>query len=352
MTPSTFPTSAPPSPASPPAAPASTHRPASLAWRLALTAVIVRLAYGALVQGYTMLALPQFDQMREMYSQPQYLMPLLTNILASAVMVGLTVWGTMHGWLRRHNTTAVDEPRKLFGTFIALQLIYTLMVSAATAYLHNVGMHFVMENRGALTQQFGLELTGQFLTMALLFRVVNIVLEIVGMCLVVRIAAWTVQRKGAPGAPAYGRRHAAWIAGLSMLAWQLTVSIAAGGYLQMMFLDAGWTAFVSGYLVLPALLLALCVVTCLKALPRHIGRARMGRAVAHGSLAFWLAQAAGIGLAYLAVNAMTGSQMVRAAQSYSASAAVLAIYAALLVMGCMAGALALYWGARQAAKSA
>ncbi|KNE26973.1 hypothetical protein [Achromobacter spanius] len=320
----------------------SARSPSSLAWRLALVAVIVRLVYAALVQSTTMFGLPQSEQMREMYSQPQYLMPMLTNIVASAVMVGLTVWGTMHGWLRRHDTTAVDEPRKLFGTFIALQLIYTLMVSAAIAYLHNVGMQFLMAQRGALTERFGIDLAGQFLAMGVLFRVVNVVLEIAGMFVVVRIATWTVQRTGQAGAPAYDRRHAAWNAGLTVLAWQLTVSIVLGGYLQMLFLNADWPSFVLGYLVLPALLLALCTLVCLNILPRQMGTAGPGRAVVHGTIVFWLAQAMGVGIGYLVIQAMSWSQLMRAAQSIGAGVAALAAYAALLAVGCILGKLALY----------
>ncbi|MCW3152993.1 hypothetical protein N8H69_10640 [Achromobacter spanius] len=320
----------------------SARSPSSLAWRLALVAVIVRLVYAALVQSTTMFGLPQSEQMREMYSQPQYLMPMLTNIVASAVMVGLTVWGTMHGWLRRHDTTAVDEPRKLFGTFIALQLIYTLMVSAAIAYLHNVGMQFLMAQRGALTERFGIDLAGQFLAMGVLFRVVNVVLEIAGMFVVVRIATWTVQRTGQAGAPAYDRRHAAWNTGLTVLAWQLTVSIVLGGYLQMLFLNADWPSFVLGYLVLPALLLVLCTLVCLNILPRQMGAVGPGRAVVHGTIVFWLAQALGIGIGYLVIQAMSWSQLMRAAQSIGAGVAALAAYAALLAVGCILGKLALY----------
>ncbi|AZS78284.1 hypothetical protein ELS24_07405 [Achromobacter spanius] len=320
----------------------SARSPSSLAWRLALVAVIVRLVYAALVQSTTMFGLPQSEQMREMYSQPQYLMPMLTNIVASAVMIGLTVWGTMHGWLRRHDTTAVDEPRKLFGTFIALQLIYTLMVSAAIAYLHNVGMQFLMVQRGALTERFGIDLAGQFLAMGVLFRVVNVVLEIAGMFVVVRIATWTVQRTGQAGAPAYDRRHAAWNTGLTVLAWQLTVSIVLGGYLQMLFLNADWPSFVLGYLVLPALLLVLCTLVCLNILPRQMGAVGPGRAVVHGTIVFWLAQALGIGIGYLVIQAMSWSQLMRAAQSIGAGVAALAAYAALLAVGCILGKLALY----------
>ncbi|MCD0496247.1 hypothetical protein LP085_05255 [Achromobacter sp. MY14] len=320
----------------------SARSPSSLAWRLALVAVIVRLVYAALVQSTTMFGLPQSEQMREMYSQPQYLMPMLTNIVASAVMIGLTVWGTMHGWLRRHDTTAVDEPRKLFGTFIALQLIYTLMVSAAIAYLHNVGMQFLMAQRGALTERFGIDLAGQFLAMGVLFRVVNVVLEIAGMFVVVRIATWTVQRTGQAGAPAYDRRHAAWNTGLTVLAWQLTVSIVLGGYLQMLFLNADWPSFVLGYLVLPALLLVLCTLVCLNILPRQMGAVGPGRAVVHGTIVFWLAQALGIGIGYLVIQAMSWSQLMRAAQSIGAGVAALAAYAALLAVGCILGKLALY----------
>ena len=244
--------------------------PTSLAWRLALTAVFLRLAYAAVVQTYTMFGLPQSLQMREMHTEPQFLAPLLAHIAAAAAIAGLTTWGAMRRWLERHNTTAVDEPRKLFGTFIALLLVYTLAVAAGMAFLHNALMGFVMNNRDMLEARFGIGIVGQFLALGLIVRVVTIVLEIIGICVIVRIAAWTVQPAGPAGEPAYERRHAAWIAGLTVLIWQLSVSIALGGFLQMQSLSAGWTEFLLGYLALPAILLALCAVLCLNLSLIHI----------------------------------------------------------------------------------
>lgn len=321
----------------------------SLAWRLALTAVFVRLAYAAIVQTYTLIGAPQFAQLRETFVQPQFLAPMLAHVAAAAAIAGLTTWVFAHRWLARNNTTAVDEPRKLFGTFIALQLLYTLAVAAGMAFLQSTGLRFIMDNRDLLDQWFNFGLAGRFLVLNLTTRVLTILLEIVGICVILRIAAWTVQPAGPAGGPVYDRRHAAWIAGLTLLIWQLSVSIVLSGFLQMQSLSAGWTTFALGYLVLPAALLLMCTLVCLNILPRPIGRARPGRAVAHGALAFWLAQALGVGLGYLAVRAMTWSQWMRVAESYAAGAATLLAYAALLALGCLIGRLALYPRAKAAA---
>lgn len=314
----------------------------SLAWRLALTAVIVRLVYSALAQSFTIFALPQSDRLREMYSLPQFLAPLLATIAASTVIAGLTTWGTMHQWLQRHNTRAVDEPRKLFGTFIALQLIYTLAVSAAMAALHNTAMQFIIRHRDGVNPLLGGSLENQFLTMSLIVKVATIALEIIGMYAVVRIAAWTVQAAGPAGGPAYDRRHAAWITGLAVLTWQLSVSISLGAFVPMQMLGAGWLEYLLGYLGLPAVLLVLCTQACLKTLPRQIGNARVGRAVAHGSVAFLLAQLMGFGLGFLAIQTMSWGQLLHTAQSQVAAAVTLVIYCALLVLALVMGKQMLY----------
>ncbi|KAG1302694.1 hypothetical protein G6F62_015863 [Rhizopus arrhizus] len=76
-------------------------------------------------------------------------------------------------------------------------------------------MLFVMNNRDMLEAWSGVGVVGQFMALGLIVRVVTIVLEIIGLCIVVRIAAWTVQPAGPAGGPAYDRRHAAWITGCS-----------------------------------------------------------------------------------------------------------------------------------------
>ncbi|WP_454673321.1 hypothetical protein [Achromobacter pestifer] len=320
----------------------SPQSPYSLAWRLALTAVVVRLAYAAIVQTYTLIGVPQFAHMRETFTEPQFLAPMLAHIFAAVAIAGLTTWGAMHRWLARNHATAVDEPRKLFGTFIALQLLYTLAVAAGMAFLQSIGLQFIMENPDTLAAWFNVGMVGRFIALSFIIRVLTIALEIIGICIIVRIAAWTVQPAGQSGGPAYGRRHAAWIAALTMLIWQLNVSIALGAYLQMQSLKAGWMEFALGYLALPAILLAMCALVCLNILPRQIGTARLGRAVAHGTLAFWLAQALGVGLGYLIVRAMTWDQLIRAAQSSWTAVAMLLAYGALLALGCLIARRALY----------
>lgn len=313
---------------------------------MALTAVIVCVIYAALAQSYQLFALPQSAQLREVYSQPKYLMPLLTTIATWTVFVGLTVWGAMHRWLRQHNTQAVDKPRKLFGTFIALLLIFSLTVSVATIHLHRALVRYVLEHAG-LSGQAGQ--TGQFIAVALFISALTITLEILGAYLALRIATRTLQPAGPVGGPVYEQRHAAWSSGLMVLGWQLSVLVGVGNYLQMQSPKMGWLEHVLGYLVLPALILVLCTYICLKILPRPIGAARQGRALAHGTLAFWLAQVLGIGMGILADIAMPWGPPARIAESNVAVTVTLVGYAALLVLGCMVGKRALYTPSRKLA---
>lgn len=312
----------------------------SLAWRLALTAVILRVVYATLALSYQLFGLAQSAQLRQVYSLPQYLMPLLTTMAASTLFVGLTVWGTMHRWLRQHNTQAVDEPRKLFGTFIGLTLVFSFAITVSTIYVHKALIRTVVEHAGT---------TGQYITVALFISVLTIALETLGAYLALRIAMWTVQPAGPAGGPAYEQRHAAWNAGLMVLGWQLSVCIGVGSYLQMQSPSVGWVQHVLGYLVLPVVILVLCAQVCLKILPRPIGAARQGRALAHGTLAFWLAQVLGVGMAFLAIQAMSWDPLMRVAQSNVAAVMTLLVYAALLALGCMVGKLALYTPSRKLA---
>lgn len=319
-------------------------RPAySLAWRLAVAAVLLRLAYTALVQTYTLMGpSPYVAQLRESFSRPEVLAPLLANLAATLVIVGVAAWGAMRHWLSSNDTAAVDQPGRLFGTFLALQALYTLCLSAGLAVAHNAMLQSLIKGGSLLEKWFGLDVTGRFLAMSVLTKAVTIPLEIIGICLAVRIATWTVAPAGPAGGPVHARRHAAWIAGLTVLAWQLSVSIALGGFLQMQSLSAGWLAYALGYWVLPAIVMALCVVVCLKVLPSEPGRARLGRAVAHGSIAFWFAQALGVGLGVLALRSMTWHQLARASESSVAAVVTLLVYAGLLALGCLIGARTLY----------
>ncbi|WMD17980.1 hypothetical protein RAS12_15080 [Achromobacter seleniivolatilans] len=307
-----------------------------------MTAAFLHLAYGVLIQGYALTATPWLEQLRDRYLLPQFLMPMVVNMISSSLIAGLTVWIAMHRWLARHNTAAVDEPRKLYGTFIALLLLFTLAASAGSAILQNKMMDYVLSHRMSVSAWLGASGIHHMLALSLLLKALNIVVDILGAWVVVRIAAWTVQPSGPAVRPVYVQRHAAWIAGLTVLAWQLNVSIALGGYLQLQTLSAGWLQYVLGYLVLPAVVLALSALVCLKILPRQIGTAGSGRAVAHGTITFWVAQALGIGLGVLAIRSMTWSQLGRAVESNMAAAVTLLIYGALLALGCAIGRWALY----------
>lgn len=319
---------------------APARSPYSLAWRLALVAIIVRVAFAALVQGYTLVGLPESAQLRETFSLPQYLVPFLANLAASSIFVGLTVWSTTHRWLRQHNTHAVEAPRKLFGIVMILTLVSSLAVSALMIYLHSMLVLYAVQHAGAANHA---------LTMSLLLGALAVALEALGAYLAVRIATRTVQPASDAGGPAYETRHAAWSAGLMILGWQLSVCIAMGSYLNAQSLTVGWLQYALGFLILPALLLLLCTYACLKILPRPIGAARQGRALVLGTVAFWLAQVLGVGLGFLAIRAMTWDQLIRAADSNVVAVVMLVVYAALLVLGCWVGKLALYGGSRRLA---
>ena len=308
----------------------------SLAWRIAVAAVLLRLTYIALVQAYTLLSpTPYVEQLRESYTQPPVLAPLLANIVSTLLIVGLAAWGATRQWLARHDAATVDQPGRLLGTFLALQALYTLCLSSGMAYAQHLLMSGLIKEGSWLQTALGLDVAGRFIVMNLGIRVVTVALEIAGICLALRIAAWTTT-PAVPGAgSALTRRHAAWISGLTMLIWQSSVSIMLGGYLQMQTLEAGWAQYALGYWLLPALLLALATLVCLKALPRPLARPGIGRAVALGSLAFWIAQVLGIGLAVAMLNSMSWNQIAWAAQSKASAALALLAYGALLALGCL-----------------
>ncbi|EHK66261.1 hypothetical protein [Achromobacter arsenitoxydans] len=319
-------------------------RPAySLAWRLAVAAVLLRLAYTALVQAYSLMSpSPYMDRIRESYMQPPVLVPLLANAASTLLIVGLAAWGATRHWLARHNTSTVDQPGRLLGTFLALQALYTLCLTSGIAMAQSSFTVSLIKSGSLLETWFGLGVTGRFIVMNLLIRAVAIPLEIIGICLALRIAAWTTAPAGPSGAPALTRRNLVWICGLTILAWQTSVSITLGGYLQMQTLEAGWAQYAMGYWLLPLAVLALSMFVCLKVLPRHLETPRLGRAVALGSLAFWFAQALGIGLGLMVLKSMTWDQLVWATQSQAAAGLALLAYGALLALGCFVGSRLLY----------
>lgn len=319
-------------------------RPAySLAWRIAIAAVLLRLGYTALVQAYTLLSpLPYVDQLRESYAQPPVLAPLLANLVSTLLIVGLAAWGATRHWLNRHGTAMVDQPGRLLLTFLALQTLYTLCLSSGIGMAQNALPGSLVKSGSFLEEWFDLGITGRFIVMNLLIRLVTIPLEILGIWLAVRIAAWTTAPAGPSGSPPLTRRHVAVLCGLTVLIWQTSVSIMLGGYMQMHALGAGWAEYALGYWVLPVVVFALCTLVCLKVLPRGLERLTLGRAVALGSLAFWFAQALGIVLGLAVLKSMTWDQLRWAAESDTATGLAMLAYAVLLSLGCQVGARLLY----------
>lgn len=319
-------------------------RPAySLAWRIAVAAVLLRLAYTVLVQAYTLMTpLPYGDQIRASYMQPPVLAPLLATLASTLLVVGLTAWCTTRHWLARHDAATVNQPGRMLATFLALQALYTLCLSSGVGIAQNVLMIGTLKGGSWLEEAFGLGIVGRSIAINVMIRAVTIVLEVIGIWLALRIAAWTAGPAGPGAGVTLTRRHVAWICGLTVLIWQTSVSIMLGGFLQMQTLEAGWAEYALGYWVLPIVLLALVTLVCLKVLPRPFERPGIGRAVALGSLAFWFAQVLGLGLGFVVLKSMTWDQLAWAAQSPAAAALVLLAYGALLSLGCLVAARVLH----------
>lgn len=319
-------------------------RPAySLAWRLAVAAVLLRLAYTLLTQVYSLMGpSPYLDRVRESFVQPPVLAPWLANLAATLLIVGLAAWGATRHWLTRHDTSTVDQPGRFLAVFLALQALYTLCLTSGVAMTQNAMTGSLIKSGSLLEEWFGLSLISRFIVMNILIRMVTIPLEIIGIWLAVRIAAWTAAPAGPAGSPVMTRRNVAWICGLTVLIWQTSVSIMVGAYMQTDGLGTGWPEHALGYWALPIALLALSMLICLYVLPRRLERPALGRAVALGSLAFWFAQATGVGLGLVVMKSMTWDQLAWAAESHAATGLALLFYGALLALGCMIGARRLY----------
>jgi len=319
-------------------------RPAySLAWRLAVAAVLLRLAYTLLTQVYSLMGpSPYLDRVRESFVQPPVLAPWLANLASTLLIVGLAAWGSTRQWLARHDTSTVDQPGRFLGVFLALQALYTLCLTSGVAVTQTAMVTSLIKSGSLLEEWFGLGVTGRFIVMNLLIRMITIPLEILGIWLAVHISAWTAAPAGPAGSPVMTRRNVAWICGLTVMIWQTSVSIMLGAYMQMHALGAGWAEHALGYWLLPIVLLALCTLVCLNVLPRGLERPTLGRAVALGSLAFWFAQASGVGLGLVVLKSMTWDQLAWAAESQAATGLALLFYGALLALGCVIGVRMLY----------
>ncbi|GEM_PF-357504 len=311
----------------------------SLAWRIAVAAVLLRLIYTVLVQAYTLMTpLPYGDQIRGSYMQPAVLAPLLANLMSTLLIVGVAAWCATRQWLARHGAATVSQPGRMLATFLALQALYTVCLSSGVGIAQNELMIGMLRGGSWLEEAFGLGIVGRSIAINMMIRAVTIVLEVIGIWVALRVAAWTSGSAGPAAGVTLKRRHVAWICGLTVLIWQTSVSIMLGGFLQMQTLEAGWAEYALGYWVFPVVLLALVTLVCLKVLPRPLERPGIGRAVALGSLAFWFAQVLGLGLGFVVLKSMTWEQLAWAAQSPGAAALVLLAYGALLSLGCLVGA--------------
>ncbi|MCY1517052.1 hypothetical protein D9M68_517190 [compost metagenome] len=325
--------------------------PKSLAWRLTMAAIGLQVLGTALLQAYLLLASPMAAQMREIYARPEMLATTGVQLAAGCILVGLVTWCTTQRWLRRHGASGVDRPGRMTAVLLALSLVLFVLISVAQALLQHAFYSLIVTYKEWVDNTFGFYGPGRMLVMGLPLKLCGILLTIVGSWLAVRIAAWSVKPGDASGAPSYLPRHAAWIAALTLLLWQLHAALALGGYFTSYMQSTDLLEYALGYWVLPALILALAAWVCLKRVPQTLGTAGFGRAISHGTFAFWMAQALGIGLAVLAIRAMTWNQLVRAAETNATTVVLLLAYGALLALGCHVGA-RLFYRRREAQQDA
>lgn len=311
--------------------------PNALAWRLTIAAVCLQLLCTILVQVYLVQFSPMADQMRTMYGRPEMVATTVVQAVAVYLLLGLTTWCTTQRWLRRHDAHQVDRPGRMTATLLAVSLVLFVLISAGLALLQNAFYKFVIDH-----DTFGYYGAARVLVMALPLKLCGILITVLAGWLAVRIAAWSVTPASRTGAPPYRPRHAAWIAALTLLLWQLHVGLMLGSYFKAYALSAQLLEYAIGYWILPAVILALAAWACLKSLPRTLDTAGAGRAIAHGTFAFWLAQVLGVGLAVLVIWQMNWSQLVRAGESYTTTVVSLLIYGALVTLGCHAGARLFY----------
>lgn len=319
-----------------------TAHPNALARRLTTAAVGLQLLGAILVQLYLISAGPLAALTREAFARPDMVASTVVNIVAGCILVGLTTWGATQRWLRRHNAGGVDRPGRMVAVLLAVSLVLFVLISTGLALLNHGFYALIVRHKEWVDQAFGYYGTRRMLLMALPPKLCAILLTILGSWLAVRIAAWSVTPVAATQAPFLQRRHAAWIAALTLLLWQLHVALVIGLYFMSDAGSAGMLEHAIGYWIVPALLLALAAWVCLRSLPQALGTAGMGRAIAHGTFAFWLTQALGIGLALLIIWTMTWSPLMRAAASYTTSVVSVLIYSVLLALSCYLGARLFY----------
>lgn len=314
-----------------------TAHPNTLAWRLTTAAVGLQLLGAILVQLYLISAGPLAAQTREAFSRPDMVATTVAHIVAGCILVGLTTWGATQRWLRRRNTGDVDRPGRMVAVLLAVSLVLFVLISTGLTLLQHGFYTLIVRHKEWVDQAFGYYGTARLLLIALPPKLCGILLTILGSWLAVRIAAWSVTPVAAAQAPSLQRRHAAWIAALTLLLWQVHIALVLGLYFMTYAGSAGLLEYAIDYWILSALLLALAAWVCLRSLPQALGAAGMGRAIAHGTFAFWLTQVLGIGLALLVLWSMTWSQLMRTAASYTTSVVSVLVYSVLLALSCYLG---------------
>ncbi|MFY3138667.1 hypothetical protein ACOTFF_18900 [Achromobacter xylosoxidans] len=331
---------------------APSARPNSLPWRLSVAAVSLQVLGVVLIQTYMLVVLPMGEQMRRAYTRPEMVATSVVQLVAGCLFVGLVTWCTTQRWLRRHDAAGVDRPGRMVAVLLAVSAVLFVLLSAGQALLQRAFYAFLLNNKEWMDAAVGLYGLKRLLLTALPLKICGLLLGFLSSWGAVRIAAWSVRPATGTGKPAYLPRHAAWIAALTLLLWQLHASLTLGGYFTSNMRSDEMLEYALGYWLLPAAALALAAWTCLRSVPARLDDAGFGRAVAHGTFAFWLAQALGIGLALLVLSTMSWSQISRAAEANVTTVVSLLVYGALLALGCYAGAKLFYRRGKTPAGSA
>lgn len=304
----------------------------SFPMRLALLTFFIRVAFWALI---TTLTVTLGENMGDLYLSLPLIVPMAAQTLSSALLCALVVWCASTVWLHQHNASRVAAARLLLTSYAALFLVFLIAASFGLSALSN--WLFSAPIRTALFEQ-GLNIfhiRSQYAWTTTIVSLLGLLVEVAGCWLVFLIAARTSRTIGTQELPtvAMQRKQTALVAGLVVYSWQMWVGRALSGWIPIS--DTGSALnYLLGYWVAPLALLALASWACWLSLPLKLNRLRLGLAVVHGSLAFWLLQIAGVALAYLVLSSMSASSVNRGIESGALLGFGMAIYALMAVFFC------------------
>jgi len=307
--------------------------------RFAIASALARLVFGLAGYGLILFVSPQAHQLRALYAQPAALGPMVARGLAAILLAGLAAWCVTRRWLARRGAGRLARPGRTLAGYVGLLWAGLLAAEILQAYS---GVWLAGLARRLAAPGGGMRIPPALFA-ALLSAVAAAALELLCAWAALRVALWRSRTAGG-AAPAYTADHAAAIAAASLLVWQWLIVLGLVPFLGIGLLErqSSLAAYALGYWALPAALAALALAVNRRHVPRALGGADAPRAVAHGSLSFWLAQAAGIGLVALALMNVDSAGIQAFSRSPAAPWIRLLAYAALQSLSCALCARLLY----------